>query len=1027
MGTGELFVAEHRLSETLGRHTTAALKKLSFFWVVAFAVIANFSNPTFVSAEEPAEEFLQALREVGYFDVAIRYLDGAADSELVNPEFRKKIPYEKSKTLFNSIKTIRDPELQEKRLNEVDVLLTQYASTVSDNLEATEVLKFQNDVRYVRGRNYLSQSNSKLADEARKAALVENARKVFGEAIPGYRKVRELQGDQIKNFQIDPEDPKSNDKLRLLRSSFVQTRLRIPEVMEKFASTWQEGEAERVARMGEAGAEYLAVAKLYDESYDQGRIAKAWAARCYQQAGDYGKSGDLLNEVFKYPSPSKRLLREALSVGVETWPKLKPYPTDQVLKAAEIPVQLLSRDQKRDPVWLRIQLELAKAKYEKSIEVKASDSAESNRLKKEATRLAREIAQRRNPHSELAAEWMNSWGMSMRAAKAEPESFAPPENFDEARQRSKEQIASIEAMLRDVSAQSQKISRMPEGEEKTSQTQALAESRESMNGAIDQTLSLLQSGIAMADETTSRSDLNNLRYLQAYCYFAKERYPEAAVIGSFLLQKYPTVDWSQQAAGLMVRSYERLYDDADDDEKPAAKQRVVASAIGMLDLWPNSKDSAVAATAVTRVAVLEKDFATAKQYFDRIPAGSPVRSQLASRIGQEIWGSRKTANSDAEKKEIAKQANQFLSAAVEGVEVSAMDFSTAVAALYHVDACRELGELDRAISQIEVLLQGLDSNETFGKSVKFRQSAYNTALNTFLDAMRTKPDTQQWIDKSQDVIAKLSSEAAGDPQAEALANAVFRKVAGELMGQFESLPNLTAKEKFADSMQSFFGGIGTVSKDVKTRLWAGSTLLSIADSLSFEGGKVRARDISVEAIKALDAAKKAGFAGDAKLELRYRHQLALAQRGSGKYKESVESFEKILESSNGVNLQIDAAKTLLIWGIEAKDGTALTRSMNGTGEYKDAKTGKKKKRIWGWKTLVGLTRGNEKFFDAFRESEYYSILCRVRYGEIMNKPQAIVSARKELGKVMKRFPNLATGSWKAKYEQLSSDLNATKK
>jgi len=291
----------------------------------------------------------------------------------------------------------------------------------------------------------------------------------------------------------------------------------------------------------------------------------------------------------------------------------------------------------------------------------------------------------------------------------------------------------------------------------------------------------------------------------------------------------------------------------------------------------------------------------------------------------------------------------------------------------------------------------------------------------------SKPDPQNWINKSKIVIEKMGSEAAGDSAALANVSRVYRKVARDMKDHFESLPDLAEKETFAKSLQSFFSGIGSVAKDAKTRLWAGSTLLGIAESLKFEGGDAQARTLASEAIALLDAAKKAGFGKDKALELNYQHQLALAQRGSGDFEASVNSFEKILEQSNGLNLQIDAAKTLLLWGIEKKNKQALTSSMNGRGSYRDPKTKRKRNRIWGWKLLVNLTRNKEKLIEQFRECEYYSVLCRFRYGEIANNSKAISSAYGELQKALKRFDNLAVGPWKKKYDQLLKDLEAAAK
>ena len=44
-------------------------------------------------ADEPAERFLQALRENGYYDIALDYLESISDSPAVSDDFKKILRY----------------------------------------------------------------------------------------------------------------------------------------------------------------------------------------------------------------------------------------------------------------------------------------------------------------------------------------------------------------------------------------------------------------------------------------------------------------------------------------------------------------------------------------------------------------------------------------------------------------------------------------------------------------------------------------------------------------------------------------------------------------------------------------------------------------------------------------------------------------------------------------------------------------------------------------------------------------------
>ncbi len=981
-------------------------------------------------ADEPAEKFLNALRERGYFQAALHYLDGAGQSAVVPEDFRKRVAFEKAKILIDSVASIRKSDEISKRLDQADQLLTQYASSVSDPIETTEVNKIQANVRYFRGRNYLKQASLDRTGAAQKPELYGQAKKFLGDAVPKFRQVQKSQRDQIENFQIDPEDPNSDEQLRQLQASYVDTRLKIPVAMEKYALSFEGNDNEKKNKLVEAGKEFEAVAKLYDQRFVQGQMATAFAAKCFQQAGDNGKSFELLKKVFDYPNAPKLLVLEGLNVGVETWPAIEPYPFKEVIEAAEQPVALLTRRDKSNPAWLRIQLELARAKHEQSVAVKKEDSKASSRLKKEASRLAREVARKRSPHSKLAAEMLGGWGVSVTAAEPEMETAAVSSkatSFEDAKQKSKDIVEPLSQQLTELGKLQREVARMSYGAGKSNKELEVEKLKASVNKRADLALAMLAQAVRMANDETSRADLNNVRYLQAYSHFAKGRYDSAAVIGKFLMEKYPTIEWSQQAAGLMVRSYERMFDAATGPARESARGKVIESANGMLNRWPESAESSSASVSATRVAVIDEDFEAAKDFFSKIPQDSPNRAALAARLGQQIWGDRKTAADETAKQTATENAKGFLAIASEEADPATMDFSTGVAWLYYIDACRETGDVDTAVARAEALLQGIDANEVVGKNPKYRQSVYNSTLNAYLEAIKTKPDFKKWTGKARGVIERLAGEAKGDPKALENVSRIYRKMARDLKDKFESLSNINEKQNFADGLKSFFSGIGSGAKDGKTRLWAGSTLLSIAESLKMGGGEEKGKELAAEAISLLDAAKKAGFGNDKGLELNYQHQLALAQRSSGNYEASISSFEKILEKTNGLNLQIDAAKTLLMWGVDKKDTKALTSSMNGRGQYRDPKTKKVRKRIWGWKTLVSLTRSKESFREQFRECEYNSVLCRLRYGEIANSKKAIESAKGELEKALKRFDDLAIGAWKNKYDQLLKDLDSALK
>ena len=976
-----------------------------------------------ISADEPSKAFLTALREAGFFDQALRYLEHSAGPQSRAPQsFRKTIPFEKAQTLIDSTRFIRKPDEQAARLDEADKLLSQYAKSIKDPVKSIDILKRQSFVRYLRGRGYLEQAGQPKMAEDRKKELTKQAKDILGLAITQYRNIKKNQSKLIDDFVVDPQDKKSYEKRKALRTDYVFTSLRVPEVMEQYALTLSGKEKQKA--MKEAAVEFEAVSDKYQDDFGSGQLARAYSARCYQISGDSKKAAELVKEVFEYGRPSKRLQKVGLEVGVEVWPNLEKYPFDTVISSVERPLSTLDRREKKESAWLRIQLELARAYHAKS---KASKKPkEVKAFETKASQLARELSRSNHPWREEAAKLFKELGGVARVPVPNP-TVKPIVSFDEARTQGKALVGDLQELLRESVPLERALARLPDGPEREKKQGELDGIRQSINDVSSSALQTFGTGITLIQPDTNPEDVSEIRYLQSFCLYSAGKYPEAAVIGKFLLRKYPTRGRSELAAGLMVSSYKREYDLATPEQKPRLYSRLIESAISVLDQWPTGSAAGKAGEIATEVAFREQDFKNANALFDRIPADSSRRNALASSLGQQVWNTR-TKVDPAQKKTIVLQAEKYLDIAVAGSDAASMEYPFAISSLYRIDAKRELGKTKVAASQAEKLIKAFDSNPVLqGKpKAKFRRLTYNSAIGVYLSAMqKDRSKAQKWIAKIGSAVEKMKKEATGDPGSQRLINSAYRRIGRDLLGQFDTLQSQAEKEQFADSIVSFFGGLGQ-TKDASTLLWSGSTLLGISESLKDAELEEKAREVSTLAITNLEAAAAVGFGDNKAQRLRHQQQLALAQRASGKYQESVESFKKILEESNGLSFQLDAAKTLYLWGDAENDATPLIGALNGTGKYmyKSSKTGKERERnrIWGWNRMVDQTRKDPKYREEFRESLYYSVLTRLRYGEIKQDAKAINSAKKQLKNALQRFDDLKEGGWESKYEQLETRI-----
>ena len=86
--------------------------RLALFIVVAFSA-ANFAPNAF--ADEPAKRFLNRLREEGYYDLGLKYLDTSAAKNRLPPSMKADLPLERNILLQQSLRTVKTLEQREER------------------------------------------------------------------------------------------------------------------------------------------------------------------------------------------------------------------------------------------------------------------------------------------------------------------------------------------------------------------------------------------------------------------------------------------------------------------------------------------------------------------------------------------------------------------------------------------------------------------------------------------------------------------------------------------------------------------------------------------------------------------------------------------------------------------------------------------------------------------------------------------------------------------------------------------------
>ena len=385
-------------------------------------VVAALALPHIAVADEPAEKFVTALAENGYFDVAVEYLDGAQEDDLVDESYRKRIQFEKAKILILSISSERNGVKREEKLNEADRLLSSYSQQLADEDEKLEVVQIGANIKIKRAESYISQSANPRLTAPEKQNVQKKAQELLDSARQQYQQARETLRTRIQNFQIDPEDPQSLVKKKRLQSSYIRVRTKLPEVTELIADTLPSGSDAQKKMLAEAVKENQDV---YDDYSSQGAVfvfeSSINGARAAQKSGDHKTTLSMLENVFFLGDGGveRRLKKSAMLVAVDSWNTLEPYPFETVEKLLAKPIGLLNRNEVRDPDWQRLQLEFGKAQLLLAADLRkkgGGDNASMSRtLNRESGKMIRKVARSSGPYRDDARALIEQFNLSFAA------------------------------------------------------------------------------------------------------------------------------------------------------------------------------------------------------------------------------------------------------------------------------------------------------------------------------------------------------------------------------------------------------------------------------------------------------------------------------------------------------------------------------------------------------------------------------------------------------------------------------------
>jgi hypothetical protein len=998
-----------------------------------------------IRADEPVQKFLDAMLAEGYYEVALEYLDSVDQRNLIDDQFRRTLPFEKADILSASVAKILDAKARDARLNEAQQILAKFNSSNASLEELAKLARSQGNLSLNRARTTQALGNSDRLTAAEKEEFAAQARQMLASARTNYlearSKVRELIDPRSpKGLKIDPQDPSSVEKLKAYQRDFVSLRLNLALAIEMLADTYGPNDPEYAQYLNEAAKEYKDHHEDYYRDYRPAWLARLYQARCYQKLNDHKESLIALEDIFgKSGSAFADIKKSAFLLACDSWSKLEPYPSSEIVQRLGPLVEGLSRADLRAPDWLRVQLELAIAHYRIHEELKEqpADRSEAETARRKSNQLLRFIAKTPSPYRDRARELMSQWNMPLIEPKTSGDADTGPQSFEDARQKARDSVTDLEDLVTEL-----KMRRAEMAGATDDQKAALQETITGLNDQLiqlsNEILGTIRLAMEMKEEDTLPADLNHLRYLQCYCYFSSDRFLETIVIGEFMLDKFSAVEPTRQATSLVIQSYTRLYSQAASEDREFEQQRMMRVCQTVVDRWPGSDEASRAAANLITLAIAAKDFARADTLFQHVSENSSALAPLAAQLGCRVWIDyrEKLTKSPAEAQALEAQRQKAQAYLEQAVKLSSSDnlvYDTALASRFLVDLYLSRGETELAAQALEnasvapldlvkqkhpVIMSNPNAN-------LFIRDTYRLALRVYLASLKKETNPQVAIDKITGILAALRqhAETSNRPEDRSQLSQIYSLIANEILNQFEAKPD-TEKVNFASSLASFLNSIERDSNDAETILWAGSTALRVANSLTDLGSIEQSKPMFEQAVSALNRAEELGFADNPtqdSLLMELKRQRGLALRGNLKFEEAFNQFCAVLDlAPQNVKVQMDAAETLQAWGIATKRPRLLAEAIKGTNKKLNPQTKRESNQVWGWEFLARATRGKND--DLFATAIFHWAECLLENGMLEKDQKRIGTALLLIETEEKRTTSLAGENWKPRFENLKQRI-----
>ncbi|MCL4192370.1 MAG: hypothetical protein KJZ87_11610, partial [Thermoguttaceae bacterium] len=261
-------------------------------WLVLCLLLSGW-NGRVAAAADRGRDFLEGLRQRGYHDVALVYLDGLASDPECPEDLKPVLDYEAGKTLLELARSAQSSEAHQRQLHDAVRRFEKFLADSKEHPLAT-------DARLQLAGAQIEQGRARV--EAGGEKPVEGPPAEFGTAEQALVEVERALSATLESLgeASNAEEPEASDRRQQAERDLLQTRLGLAGLVYESAETLPPNSPERPKRLEEAARRYDAIYAEYAAKPVKPRaafIARLQQARIGAELGQVDEAIRMLVEM----------------------------------------------------------------------------------------------------------------------------------------------------------------------------------------------------------------------------------------------------------------------------------------------------------------------------------------------------------------------------------------------------------------------------------------------------------------------------------------------------------------------------------------------------------------------------------------------------------------------------------------------------------------------------------------------------------------------------------------------------------